>query len=556
MAKQFSTDVTGVEVPNPSFSEDRHVFQHLPLTRSNDIRLMQLLPGDPDQPLRCKIIHVSLDQNPSYEAVSYVWGQGAPTSDSPSLAVEHGLGQLKVTENCYRVLRPLRGYLRRRTLWLDAVCIDQSPTAVNERNHQVNLMRHIYTQAAGVLIYPRGPDDNQRMSSVEDEINRYLRTHLAVSPMLVEILRMAWFRRTWVLQEAVLARKPLLVLESGNVCFEKFIIASRLAVGRADRATDFTWPAVLDIMNLVRGVPDTDLLQLLNQSRGLETTDSRDKIFALLAIATDGSHDGYVVDYSRSTGETYVAFALALIAKWGNLNLLKSCDGSPLLDHCDDPNFWETSHALPTWVPDWRRNIYKGLLSIEKRGTVWTSKAGERRKPLDQPGQTSQDLKLRVQARVFVRVTKAGTIGRGTKMTTEEWNGWGNFAFPIWGDAPCHMIHPEEEYPFSRIGFRFDPGNPIDLTDWKEIVALKENVYCRRVIATNNGYYGLAPYQTAENDVICCLVGSTVPFVLRKVPDFIATDENQYMLVGECYIYGTMKMRDYSVSSFSDFELI
>lgn len=47
-------------------------FQHHALTGPRTIRLVQLLPGGLNDPLRCKILHISLDENPQYEAVSYV----------------------------------------------------------------------------------------------------------------------------------------------------------------------------------------------------------------------------------------------------------------------------------------------------------------------------------------------------------------------------------------------------------------------------------------------------------------------------------------------------
>ena len=38
-----------------------------------------------------------------------------------------------------------------RTMWIDALCIDQ--TSMEERNHQVRAMSKIYTQAARVVIW-------------------------------------------------------------------------------------------------------------------------------------------------------------------------------------------------------------------------------------------------------------------------------------------------------------------------------------------------------------------------------------------------------------------
>jgi len=56
-----------------------------------------------------------------------------------------------VTDNCLTALRYLRPKKKARTLWVDAICIDQS--SINERNHQVKLMGDVYKLARRVLIW-------------------------------------------------------------------------------------------------------------------------------------------------------------------------------------------------------------------------------------------------------------------------------------------------------------------------------------------------------------------------------------------------------------------
>jgi hypothetical protein len=66
-------------------------------------------------------------------------------------AVECDGRQLLVTQTCFDALRRLRRRIRIRTLWIDGICIDQSST--EEKNHQVALMRDIYSSAYSVVVW-------------------------------------------------------------------------------------------------------------------------------------------------------------------------------------------------------------------------------------------------------------------------------------------------------------------------------------------------------------------------------------------------------------------
>ena len=55
-----------------------------------------------------------------------------------------------ITYNLYSALRELRSSNHDRTLWVDAMCINQGDNA--EKNTQVRLMRNIYAKAAKVVV--------------------------------------------------------------------------------------------------------------------------------------------------------------------------------------------------------------------------------------------------------------------------------------------------------------------------------------------------------------------------------------------------------------------
>lgn len=519
----------------------RRPFQHHALTGPHEIRLVELLPGGLNDPLRCKILHVSLDENPKYEAVSYVWGQPTTTSTSPTLTVEPGRGHIRVTNNCNRVLRILRDYIRKRTLWIDAVCINQDSDATEERNHQVGLMGDIYRQAACVLIYPRGPKDDLHcdLTGLEES--------LKVRPdnwEVLHVLRMEWFRRTWVLQEAYLARKAIIVLDAGlqriYISFDKFILESKRGL-RYLSLKDSYWPAILDIRKGLlgqtassEGICHSRLLDLLIATRNLDATDPRDKIFALLGIAFQGTNSGYTIDYSQTTAQIYVAYALTMLHQRSDLKLLSACNGSPLLDHCDDRDYWETKALLPTWVPDWRRRVYSNAIwGHSHRAISATSSSGFQATAPTQPADTIHDLKLRVKGCVDGTVHRVGPVLRGCPQVSQVAEFFGEglataklprlpyiwSSDPLEDGAPCHLFTEEAQG-----------------TEWLE--DLDCLLYGRKAFKTDNGYYGLGPYQASDGDLLCSLAGYLTPVLLRKVPEFVPDSGNCYMLVGDCYVHG------------------
>ena len=56
----------------------------------------------------------------------------------------------------------------------------------------------------------------------------------------------------------------------------------------------------------------------------------------------------------------------------------------------------------------------------------------------------------------------------------------------------------------------------------------------RSFISTREGYIGLAPKTTKVGDIVCVLLGSSTPMVLR------ATEDGHYKVVGQCYVHGLM----------------
>jgi hypothetical protein len=105
-----------------------------------------------DQPF-FDIIHVTLEEAPKYETVSYTWGTSAQEYD---LVVrdgnQAGLPQkLRITASLFKALPRLINQSETGYLWIDQLCINQQD--VEERNAQVSIMGKVYRQCTRVLIW-------------------------------------------------------------------------------------------------------------------------------------------------------------------------------------------------------------------------------------------------------------------------------------------------------------------------------------------------------------------------------------------------------------------
>ncbi|ETS86520.1 hypothetical protein PFICI_00348 [Pestalotiopsis fici W106-1] len=110
------------------------------------IRLLTLHPGPFDEDIRCSLNTASLKSVLQYEALSYVWGDPADT-----LPVVVDGSEIQVTTNLEAALRHLRWQEKARTLWADAICINQNDT--EEKTVQVPMMGDIYRQATSVVVW-------------------------------------------------------------------------------------------------------------------------------------------------------------------------------------------------------------------------------------------------------------------------------------------------------------------------------------------------------------------------------------------------------------------
>ncbi|KAF2260123.1 hypothetical protein CC78DRAFT_555743 [Lojkania enalia] len=172
-------------------------------------RLLRLFKGgEPD--IECELFRAWLHSESaiSYEAFSYTWINGRT---------------LNATENLYLALLHLRSKETIRTLWVDAICIDQCNK--KERGHQAQQTGGPATDETGVLM------DSLKLLE-QESIKRALEGPLIINTAHVEDSalgsRWPWLKRVWVLQEVANAKRVLVCNGSMSVSARIFVRAGWL----------------------------------------------------------------------------------------------------------------------------------------------------------------------------------------------------------------------------------------------------------------------------------------------------------------------------------------
>ncbi len=270
---------------------------------------------------------------------------------------------------------------RTRVLWVDAICINQQDLV--ERSHQVTLLRNTFEIAKNVIVW-LGEDTgdaneafeilraiNLSPSSGADIVNLiYSQSGKAMK----KLLERSWFRRIWVVQELVCARKATMKCGNHSMEWEIFLdVAERLRTTRLyDMAHEWSVRDALLVLSNIRRERQrreqrirSPLEPLLYSYRFCLASDPRDKVFALVGIAHGKIAAASTPDYSRDVLEVYRDLATHVIIAEKTPDFLLHCahiagSQAPL---------------LPSWVPDWSQPLHTNCSSMFTPG-AYNASAG------------------------------------------------------------------------------------------------------------------------------------------------------------------------------------
>ena len=284
--------------------------------------------------LRTSLATAALEDNPTYEALSYVWG--THTKEKVEITVDGYC--FFIAPNLAHALKALRHPTLTRVLWVDAICIDLPNN--DERSHQVMMMQHIYKTATSTLVYLGEPTEHTEtdMQHLQAFIQPYAQgkeapwSHIAIPNLersINNILTRPWFERMWTIQEAVLARKTTLQCGSHRVQWAGDLRTLRALVFRIKSAvispmydlhnnTKTDWTPLLYILESQMRqaarregvVLQRNLLDIAFDYRYRKCGEPRDRYFAVLGIIEDdrGGLMCFEPDYDISLEDLHRTF--------------------------------------------------------------------------------------------------------------------------------------------------------------------------------------------------------------------------------------------------------
>jgi hypothetical protein len=172
-----------------------------------------------------------------YEALSWCWGR---TISDYAVVVTKGTEnyKMRIRKDLALALSYLRHMDKARTLWIDAICINQENSV--ERNQQVQMMSRIYTRADNVCIWLGEQDDESEVAFkfIKEELT-HLKDFDSISSnkeysykwqALMVLMQREWFSRRWVVQEVSLANKADIWCGPDSMPWKEFAVAVELFV--------------------------------------------------------------------------------------------------------------------------------------------------------------------------------------------------------------------------------------------------------------------------------------------------------------------------------------
>ncbi|KAK7927500.1 hypothetical protein PG985_004498 [Apiospora marii] len=233
-------------------------YKHKSLSSEHSIRVFDLLPSICSKAqVEVRIREISLsDRLSRYEALSYARGNGAKQGSHSVLCAGQ---RLPVTDSCHAALVHLRSRLWTRTIWADAICVDQAEheAGTTERNCQVKQMGRIFHNASRVIVWLDQADRKMKLmfrairlwslsAKAERLFNRNDTLPIEVAilaatlllfriypgracmqPSLSDLDQNSWFKDVWTIQEVALARKATVMTGHSNMSWDTFTAMSR-----------------------------------------------------------------------------------------------------------------------------------------------------------------------------------------------------------------------------------------------------------------------------------------------------------------------------------------
>ncbi|OAQ68823.1 HET domain-containing protein [Pochonia chlamydosporia 170] len=540
-------------------------------------------------PVDCELLTFDIDDLPPYGALSYCWGAAGEAS---KMICNGRLFYARPSlERSFKRLRA--GFSSGQTeeyIWADALCINQAD--LEEKGAQIQLMERIYSYAATVYV-DLGDTAGHVVSSGSmsatiggawgmgspDTLNpvNEATPHPLLYKTVFLALRQPWFTRTWVIQEAALARRAVYMF-SGNVFSQKQLddVLSREAMranpsrmqelmqlGGNDALRNYLNYTKLQQIRNGRGRMGS--LEVMELTRDFVASDPADKVFGLFALMNEDDRRA-IGSYPQTLEEVFRRFAALQVRRGFAIKML---------DSAGLQRSYTQDRRLPSWVPDWT-NQKKSPKQIAGLRPVPYAAAGFTEPQVRMMGDDSGSGGLSLRGLIVDTIDTVIHV-HSAPLTPE---GEPSFlAFhdkfrPAFDDyvrrvrgKPRYM---DNEEVFARLLLMDDTytgrnailySSPIEnpaltyrsaLAAWREgrnyrngmgggkmdavqTFQMQAIAVCPgRGFATTRGeYIGLVPPVAEAGDLVVVFYGATVPYIIRRVA-------NGYILIGDAFVHGFM----------------
>jgi hypothetical protein len=384
-------------------------YEYEKLRAPRNIRLLLLHRRNPVDAINCTLFEVDSEAPPSYEAISYTWGDQLETDE-----IRVNGFRLRVPKSAYTALENRSSIWKPRLLWIDSICINQNDK--KEKTSQIQLMKSIYSKAffVSVCLQPPPIAGNDVAGSLQtsqflefmgisengkNEVAKLSEPDLAAD-MIQELLwaftkssatelsmwlkyagrnrqpkwlafenllRNDWFNRIWVVQEVALASSIRVFYSKTEIPWQHLIdvmghcsnhpsLASLIGTTRnvAVRKLSPTGIANAQIMahfrrkimeSESRSIPFSEILYNCDH---FKATDPKDIIFGIQGLCKVESQQLLSQNYDKSEAKVYIDAAVYLLRQETPLRLLSYAG----LGKFPQPSKIKN---LPSWCPDWSR---------------------------------------------------------------------------------------------------------------------------------------------------------------------------------------------------------
>ncbi|KAF2110664.1 heterokaryon incompatibility protein-domain-containing protein [Lophiotrema nucula] len=379
-------------------------FKYTVLPSENHIRIIELLPGAPEDVIRCNLtIELRHPAQKPYDAISYVWGEA---EYDEIICCQRSM---RITVNLADALRTIRTKSLGRTvrLWADAISINQHDTV--EKNHQVKRMGKVYENASHVHIW-LGPDEDGIAQDLFSLIQRWIRClkeykepsdiphTVAASDLckdadrgskLAKLMHRPWFSRVWVVQEVALSESAQLHWGNATLDFADLVELACFYDGSSNVISLIGGDNVA--LRLIRTLfqcvyrtygktgswgthrsghfkrlsqhhpPHSGLfLDILSVGKILSASEARDHVYSFLGnpLALDGEGKMIVEpDYSKPEEQVNLELAAALLRRPSEYPYVLC-----FVQHSSAEAV--TGSGVPSWVPRWRNDTMERKLTF------------------------------------------------------------------------------------------------------------------------------------------------------------------------------------------------